>query len=91
MYFYSDHRLEALDHLPFSVIATSDTLNVRQMVNTARPLNSAIEIVVRTHNEAEAKLLESENVGAILLGEQELAQAMTRHVLERSTAGSAHL
>lgn len=66
------------------VIATPDTLNVRQMVNTARALNPAIEIVVRTHNEAEAKLLESENAGTIFLGEQELAQAMTRHVLERS-------
>lgn len=68
------------------VIATPDTLNVRQMVNTARTLNPAIEIVVRTHNEAEAQLLEGENAGTIFLGEQELAQAMTRHVLERSTA-----
>lgn len=66
------------------VIATPDTLNVRQMVNTARALNPAIEIVVRTHNEAEAQLLKSENAGTIFLGEQELAQAMTRHVLEHS-------
>ena len=66
------------------VIATPDTLNVRQMVKTARTLNPAIEIVVRTHNEAEAKLLQGENAGIIFLGEQELAQAMTRHVLERS-------
>ncbi|MGC1173552.1 YbaL family putative K(+) efflux transporter [Polaromonas sp.] len=66
------------------VVATPDTLNVRQMINTARTLNPEIEIVVRTHNEAEAKLLESENAGKIFLGEEELAQSMTRHVLERS-------
>ncbi|MDI1339007.1 YbaL family putative K(+) efflux transporter [Polaromonas sp.] len=66
------------------VIATPDTLNVRQMINIARTLNPEIEIVVRTHNEAEAKLLESENAGRIFLGEEELAQSMTRHVLERS-------
>ncbi|MDI1274467.1 YbaL family putative K(+) efflux transporter [Polaromonas sp.] len=66
------------------VIATPDTLNVRQMINTARTLNPAIEIVVRTHNEAEARLLESENAGKIFLGEEELAHSMTRHVLERS-------
>jgi len=72
------------------VIATPDTLNVRQMVNTARTLNPAIEIVVRTHNEAEAKLLESENVGKIFLGEEELAQSMTRHVLERAGLAQAH-
>ncbi len=72
------------------VIATPDTLDVRQMIATARALNPAIETVVRTHNEAEAKLLDSENAGRIFLGEHELAQAMTRHVLARSAAGSAH-
>ncbi|MDI1271340.1 MAG: YbaL family putative K(+) efflux transporter [Polaromonas sp.] len=72
------------------VIATPDTLNVRQMVNTARTLNPEIEIVARTHSEAEAKLLESENAGKIFLGEEELAQAMTRHVLERSTFAQRH-
>ncbi|MDI1342467.1 YbaL family putative K(+) efflux transporter [Polaromonas sp.] len=70
------------------VIATPDTLNVRQMVNTARTLNPAIEIVVRTHSEAEAKLLESEHAGKIFLGEEELAQSMMRYVLERSVVES---
>jgi CPA2 family monovalent cation:H+ antiporter-2 len=72
------------------VIATPDTLNVRQMVNTARTLNPAIEIVVRTHSEAEAKLLESENAGKIFLGEEELAQSMMRYVLERSALAPRH-
>ena len=53
-------------------------------------MNPDIEIVVRTHNEAEARLLESENAGRIFLGEEELAQSMTRYVLERSVAGPAH-
>jgi CPA2 family monovalent cation:H+ antiporter-2 len=72
------------------VIATPDTLDVRQMIATARALNPAIETVVRTHNEAEAKLLDQENAGRVFLGEHELAQAMTRHVLERSAASGAH-
>ena len=72
------------------VIATPDTLNVRQMINTARTLNPDIEIVVRTHNEAEAKLLESENAGKIFLGEEELAQSMMRYVLERSALAQHH-
>ena len=72
------------------VIATPDTLNVRQMVNTARTLNPEIEIVVRTHSEAEAKLLESENAGKIFLGEEELAQSMMRYVLERSALAQGH-
>jgi CPA2 family monovalent cation:H+ antiporter-2 len=72
------------------VIATPDTLNVRQMISTARMLNPAIETVVRTHNETEARLLEQENAGKVFLGEQELAQSMARHVLERSAAGHGH-
>ena len=68
------------------VIATPDTLDVRRMVATARSLNPALETVVRTHNEAEARLLDSEKTGKIFLGEHELAQSMARHVLERSGA-----
>ena len=68
------------------VIATPDLLDVRQMIATARALNPSIETVVRTHNETEARLLESEQAGKIFLGEQELALSMTRHVLERAAA-----
>ncbi|SDP29569.1 Kef-type potassium/proton antiporter, CPA2 family [Paracidovorax cattleyae] len=63
------------------VIATPDTLDVRQIVATARTLNPAIETVVRTHNEEEAQLLESEGVGKVFLGEEALAVAMTTHVV----------
>ncbi|RZL03186.1 MAG: Kef family K(+) transporter [Rubrivivax sp.] len=65
------------------VIATPDSFNVRKMVEIARTLNPAIEVVVRTHNEAEGRLLEQEEVGKVFIGEQELAQAMLGHVLFR--------
>jgi CPA2 family monovalent cation:H+ antiporter-2 len=71
------------------VIATPDTLDVRQMIAIARTLNPPIETVVCTHNEAEAKLLDQENAGKVFLGEQELAQSMIRHVLERAAAAPA--
>ncbi|MEH3085818.1 MAG: YbaL family putative K(+) efflux transporter [Xylophilus ampelinus] len=66
------------------VIATPDTLNVRQMIDTARTLNPGIEIVLRSHNEEEARLLEQSHAGTVFLGEQELASAMARHVIERA-------
>lgn len=70
------------------VIATPDTLNVRQMIAVARALNPEIETVVRTHNEEEATLLEQEHAaGKVFLGEEELAQAMTRYVLACAIAG----
>ena len=65
------------------VIATPDTLGVRQMAAHARLLNPEIEIVVRSHNDEEAQRLAAEIAGRVFVGEHELASAMTRHVLER--------
>lgn len=64
------------------VIATPDTLDVRQTVAIARELNPTVQVVVRSHNETEAALLREEGTGTVLVGEQELARAMTRHVLD---------
>jgi len=65
------------------VIATPDTFNVRKVVETARALNPGIEVVVRTHSEAVARLLRRANVGTVFVGERELAKGMTRHLLDR--------
>jgi monovalent cation:H+ antiporter-2, CPA2 family len=65
------------------VIATPDTFNARQMIKTARALNPGIEIVVRTHDEEEAKLLEQEAVGEVFFAEAQLAEGMSHRVLER--------
>lgn len=73
------------------VIATPDTLNVRQMIATARALNPEIQTVVRTHSEEEASLLEKEEAGKVFLGEEELAQSMTRYVLEQSHVARARV
>ena len=70
------------------VIATPDTLNVRRMIETARTVNPRVEIIVRTHSEEEAALLEKENAGTVFFGEHELARSMIHHVLERYTAGT---
>ncbi|MEO8012720.1 MAG: YbaL family putative K(+) efflux transporter [Polaromonas sp.] len=65
------------------VVATPDTLNVRQMVDTARTLNPSIEIVLRTHSEDELQLLRRDGIGTVFLGEEELARGMAGHVLQR--------
>jgi CPA2 family monovalent cation:H+ antiporter-2 len=63
------------------VVATPQTVQVRQMAETARSLNSAIVVVVRSHNEAEADLLARDSDARVFVGEAELARAMTEHVL----------
>ena len=63
------------------VIATPESLGVRQMAAHARMLNPGVQVVVRSHNEDEAQRLEAEVVGKVFLGEHELAEAMSRYVL----------
>ncbi|HEY9101868.1 YbaL family putative K(+) efflux transporter [Chitinimonas sp.] len=65
------------------VLALPDTLHVRQMVDTAKTLNPAIEVILRTHSEDESTLLRREGLGTIFFGEEELAKGMVHHVLDR--------
>jgi len=68
----------------FLVVAVPDTFDVRRMVDTARTLNPGIDIVVRSHNAEDAALLVEEGAGRVFLGENELADGMTRYVLEKA-------
>jgi monovalent cation/proton antiporter MnhG/PhaG subunit len=70
------------------VIATPDSAEARRMARIARAVNSRIEIVVRTHSEEEAALLEKEISGKVFMGEHELAHAATRYVLGRYAVGA---
>nr|ALV86586.1 sodium:proton antiporter [uncultured bacterium 25] len=70
------------------VVATPDAINVRQMMKIARTLNPAIETVIRSHNEDEARLLTQETAATVFLGEHELAQAMARDVVRRAVAAA---
>ena len=71
------------------VIATPDTLGVRQIIDTARTLNPTIETVVRSQNEEEARRLVQECESTVFVADEALAQAMSRHVLERTEARRA--
>ncbi len=77
-------------HAAMLVVAAPDTLNIRQMVDTARTLNPAIEIVLRTHSEDESRLLRTENLGTVFFGEEELARGMSQHVLQRFAPAAGH-
>lgn len=77
-------------HAAMLVVAAPDTLNIRQMVDTARTLNPAIEIVLRTHSEEESRLLRTENLGTVFFGEEELARGMSQHVLQRFAPAAGH-
>ena len=68
------------------VIATPDTLNVQQIITTARTLNPSIEAVVRSHSADEARRIAQECDSTVFVADEALAQSMARHVLERNEA-----
>ncbi len=51
------------------------------MVEIARTLNPGVNVIVRSHNEEEADLLERDGAGKVFVGERELAQSMVGSVL----------
>lgn len=70
------------------VVATPDAFQARKMVEIARALKPGMPTVLRTHSDEEAALLRREQAGTVFVGEQELAQGMTAHVLGVITAGA---
>lgn len=69
------------------LVASSDPVDLRQMVQIAKTLNPKIEIALRSENREEAKFLASENTGRVFEAERELSEAMVSHVLERYGSG----
>lgn len=68
------------------VVATPDLVGVRAITGIAKQLRPDIPIILRTHGDEEAALLRSENAGEVFMGEHELALAMTRAVIARTTS-----
>lgn len=64
------------------VIAGGDSLQARQMVETARQLNPALRVLLRAHNEEEARLLREAALGEVFVAEACLAQALAQRALE---------
>ena len=63
------------------VIAAPNPFEVRQIIELARALNGKIDILARTHSEAEKAHLEKMGVGRAFMGERELALAMADYAL----------
>ncbi|MFO7276835.1 MAG: YbaL family putative K(+) efflux transporter [Pseudomonadota bacterium] len=63
------------------VIATPDGFQARRILEIARAANPGVDVVVRTHSEAELRHLESQRVGRVVMGERELAMSMLEYTL----------
>lgn len=69
------------------VAAVPDSGQARRVVEFARACNPDIKLVVRTHSDAEREYMERQGVSQVVMGERELALAMTRYALARLEEG----
>jgi len=67
------------------VVAIPDGFQVRQVVEIARRAAPTIDIVARTHTEEERDYLLRQGVGLAVMGEHQLALAMTDYALDGFT------
>jgi monovalent cation:H+ antiporter-2, CPA2 family len=63
------------------VITTPGAQQARRLVEAARALNPGVDMVVRTHSDAERRRLEDDGVGLVVTGERELALGMPFYAL----------
>lgn len=63
------------------VITVSDPIAVRQMVEVSRILNPHNDILIITFNKEEAAILQREQTGTVLLGEQVLAENVVTQIM----------
>ena len=68
-----------LERARLLVVSAEDAFEARRIVEHARVVNPEIDIVVRTHSDAERRELEKMGVGRAVVAERELALAVVRY------------
>ncbi len=64
------------------LIATPDSYQARHVLELALAANPAIDVVIRTHSEAEFARLRDRAIGQVVLAEREVARTMAAHALQ---------
>jgi monovalent cation:H+ antiporter-2, CPA2 family len=70
------------------VVTSPEPFQSRQVVMLARRANPEVDTVVRTHSREEQDYMTAIGVGKAVMGEHELAQAMSRYAVESCTAAA---
>ena len=76
-------RTAHLDSARLVIVAAPDAYQARSMLARAHQLNPGIEVLVRTHSDAERQFLEEMGAARALVGERELAVSLAREALQR--------
>jgi CPA2 family monovalent cation:H+ antiporter-2 len=72
-----------LERARLVVVAAPDAFQARAVLALTHQLNPGLEVLVRTHSDAERQFLEEMGAARALVGERELAVSLTREALRR--------
>ena len=75
-----------LERARLVVVAAPDSFQARAILALARSLNPDVEVLVRTHSDAEREFLEQHGAAQAFVGERELAVSLARASLRRFDA-----
>lgn len=73
-------RQAAIDKAPALVVAVPDAFEARRIVSAAREMKPDISILVRAHNEEEFAYFTSQHIDLAVVGAEEIAQRMIKHL-----------
>jgi CPA2 family monovalent cation:H+ antiporter-2 len=76
-------RAAHLDSARLVVVASPDAYEARAILARAHQLNPGVEVLLRTHSDAERQFLEEMGAARALVGERELAVSLAREALQR--------
>ena len=71
-----------IDSASLLVIASPDGFYARRVLEIARSVNPGIRTIVRTHSAEEREYLIAQGVTHVVMGEHELAVAMSKYALQ---------
>lgn len=70
------------------ILTMANTMSVRKIIECAQTLNPGIEMLIRTHDEEEAELLQQDIHGKVFFAEAEIARNMGNYALARYGVGA---
>jgi CPA2 family monovalent cation:H+ antiporter-2 len=76
-------KLVRLKDAQFFVATPLDSFQARKLVSSAWQINPDIKIIVRTHSDEERQYLEALGGDLVIMGDSELALALSKHILQR--------
>ncbi|WOE31225.1 MULTISPECIES: cation:proton antiporter [unclassified Acinetobacter] len=72
-----------IQHARLLVLSPMDILDIHKIVDIAKTLNPAIQVLVCAESKEEAEVIGRENVGTVYYAKEEMAKNMSNHILNQ--------